>query len=88
MPFNLWSYGTSYPDYYHDYTNTCERKIRRKSVVSVLFISICTALFIISEKIKVKRTLLQALRLCTGSMAHRGSRGIAVLFLDHGTIRG
>ena len=30
----------------------------------------------------------QALRLCTGCMAHRGSRGIALLFLDHGTRRG
>jgi hypothetical protein len=37
---------------------------------------------------KVKSTLVQALRLCTGCMAHRGSRGIALLFLDHGTIRG
>ena len=37
---------------------------------------------------KVKCTLLQALRLCTGRTAHRGSRGIALLFLDHGTGRG
>ena len=35
-------------------------------------------------KVKVKCTLVQALRLCTGRMAHRGSRGIALLFLDHG----
>ena len=35
----------------------------------------------------VKCTLVQALRLCTGRTAHRGSRGIAVLFLDHGTRR-
>jgi hypothetical protein len=33
-------------------------------------------------------TLVQALRLCTGRTAHRGSRGIAVLFLDRGTRRG
>jgi hypothetical protein len=32
--------------------------------------------------------ILQALRLCTGRTAHRGSRGIAVLFLDHDTRRG
>ena len=32
-------------------------------------------------------TLVQTLRLCTGRKAHRGSRGIAVLFLDHGTRR-
>ena len=39
-------------------------------------------------KSKVKCTLVQALRLCTGRMAHRRSRGIALLFLDHGTRRG
>ena len=38
--------------------------------------------------VKVKCTLVQALRLCTGCMAHRGSSGIALLFLDHGTRRG
>ena len=37
---------------------------------------------------KVKCTLVQALRLCTGRTAHRRSRGIALLFLDHGTRRG
>jgi hypothetical protein len=35
---------------------------------------------------KVKCTLVQALRLCTGRTAHRGSRGIALLFHDHGTV--
>jgi len=30
--------------------------------------------------VKVKFTLVQALRLCTGRTAHRGSRGIALLF--------
>ena len=30
--------------------------------------------------VKVKYTLVQALRLCTGREAHRGSRGIAVLY--------
>jgi hypothetical protein len=39
-------------------------------------------------KVKVKFTLVQALRLCSGCMAHRGSRGIALPFLDHGTRRG
>ena len=37
---------------------------------------------------KVKCTLVQALRLCTGRTAHRGSRGVALPFLDHGTRRG
>jgi hypothetical protein len=39
-------------------------------------------------KKKVNCALVQALRLCTGRTAHRGSRGIALLFLDHGTKRG
>jgi hypothetical protein len=38
--------------------------------------------------IKVKCTLVQALKLCTGRTAHRGSRDIALLFHDHGTRRG
>ena len=41
-----------------------------------------------TEKVKVKCTLVQALRLCTGRTAHRESRGIALLFHDHGTRRG
>jgi hypothetical protein len=36
----------------------------------------------------IKCTLVQALTLCTGRTALRGSRGIALLFLDHGTRRG
>jgi hypothetical protein len=39
-------------------------------------------------KVKVKCTIVQALRLCTGRTAHRGSRGMALPFLDHGTQRG
>jgi len=38
--------------------------------------------------IKVKCTPVQALRLCTGRTALRGSRVIALLFLDRGTRRG
>ena len=37
---------------------------------------------------KVNCTLVQALRLCTGRTAHRGSRDIALLLHDHGTRRG
>jgi hypothetical protein len=41
------------------------------------------------KKVKVKCTLVQeALTLCTGRTAHRGSRGIALPFHDHGTRRG
>ena len=39
-------------------------------------------------KKKAKCTFVQVLRLCTGCTAHRGSRGIALLFLDHGTGKG
>jgi hypothetical protein len=39
-------------------------------------------------KKKVKVTLVQALRLCTGPTAHWRSIGIALLFHDHGTRRG
>jgi len=39
-------------------------------------------------KKSVKCTLVQALRLCTGRTAHRGSRGIALPFHDYGTRRG
>ena len=38
--------------------------------------------------IRVKFTLVQALRLCTGRTTHWESRSIALLFLDHGTRRG
>jgi hypothetical protein len=37
---------------------------------------------------KTKCTLVQALWLCTGRTAHRGSKGIVLLFHDHGTRRG
>ena len=43
---------------------------------------------IVMGKKKVKVTLVQALRFCTGRTAHRGSRGIALPFHDHGTRRG
>ena len=36
----------------------------------------------------VKCTLVQTLRLCTGRTVHRGSRGIALPFHDHGTRSG
>jgi len=39
-------------------------------------------------KVKIKSTLVQALRLCTGRTAHSGSRGIALLFHDHDTRKG
>ena len=38
-------------------------------------------------EVKVKCTLLQALRLCSGRTAYRGSRGTALHFHDYGTRR-
>jgi hypothetical protein len=49
----------------------------------------CIKTFSRLQKNSVKCTLVQALRLCTGHMAYRGSsRGIALPFHDHGTRRG
>jgi hypothetical protein len=39
-------------------------------------------------KVKVKVTLVQAMRICTSPTAHRRSRGIALPFLNHSTRRG
>ena len=39
---------------------------------------------LVEEMAKVKCTLVQALRLCTGRTAHRGIRGIALLRLCTG----
>ena len=36
----------------------------------------------------VKCTLVEALRLCTSRTSHRGTRGIALLFHDHGIRKG
>ena len=49
--------------------------------VCVCFVHVCRA-FVGMNKVKVKVTLVQALRLCTGRTAHSGSRGIAILFHD------
>ena len=42
-------------------------------------------LFIIKRRRKVKCTVVQALRFCTGRKAQRVGRSIALLFLYHGT---
>ena len=46
-----------------------------------------TALRPLSDIGSRKCTLVQALRLCTGRTAYKGSRGIALPFHDHGTRR-
>ena len=66
------------------------RKVTSTLVTRVIVIIIIIIIIIIITiiKVKVKVTLVQALRLCTGRTAHTGSRGIALLFHDHGTRRG
>jgi hypothetical protein len=54
-----------------------------RSWLPTLMDSVCLVV-----KVKVNCTLVKALRLCTGRTAHRGSRGIALPFLDHGTRKG
>jgi hypothetical protein len=56
--------------------------VRPEKVVAVL----ATCVRILGGKVKC--TLVQALMLCTGRTAHRGSRGITPLFHGHGTRRG
>jgi hypothetical protein len=51
-------------------------------------VEVVVVVVVVKSDRKVKCTLVQALRLCTGRTAHRGSRGISLLFLDHGTRRG
>jgi len=65
------------------------------AVIAAVVTGKSTALYSMTQKtqshtlmVKVKCTLVQALRLCTGRTAHRGSRGIALPFLNHGTRRG
>jgi len=44
--------------------------------------------FVQYSVVNVKRIIVKPPRLCTGRTAHRGTRGIALLFHDHGTRRG
>ena len=57
-----------------------------------MYSSVCHPMFrcnrMCLSKSKVKCTLVQELRLCTGRTAHRGSRRITLLIHDHGTRRG
>jgi len=58
-------------------------------LISSIFISYKHVTVILNDMgKKVKCALVQALRLCIGRTAHRESRGIALLFHDHGTRSG
>jgi hypothetical protein len=63
------------------------RKCGKRLGKCALHIYIWRISFAWEKFVKVKCTLVQALRLCTGRAAHRGSRGIALPFHDHGTRR-
>jgi len=63
-----------------------KEKDRKDDAISILYIDClfkaASCLRYEAWKVKeVKCTLVQALRLCTGRTAHRGSRSIALLFL-------
>jgi len=55
----------------------CGRKVHVESKVKMIPVTTAET----ANHIKVKSTLVQALRLCTGRTTLRGSRGIALLFL-------
>ena len=78
------------PMWYHNTYSRCqhsyldEDQLYETELSNLILNSTCIGS---KKKKKVKCTLVQALRLCTGRMAHRGSRGIALLFHDHCTRR-
>jgi hypothetical protein len=69
-----------------------ERKLRHLNLCEKRLLSTCPSVrpsvCVYQRGPHLKCTLVQALRLCPGRTAHRGSRGIALPFLDHGTRRG
>jgi hypothetical protein len=62
--------------------------VRRTRLQYALHTGTQQAVYLPLVKINVQCTLVQALRLCTGCTAHKGSIGIPLLFHDHGTKRG
>jgi len=76
----------------HNILKTCEfqnffTNNKRFEKILVVFPKPEVFLYFVKKK-KSKVHPVQALRLCTGRTAHRGNRGIAVLFHDRGTRRG
>ena len=69
--------------------NACVYDMKKISPVALALIFVDSGVnkWPIGKK-KVKVTLVQALRLCTGLTARRGSRSIALPFHDHCTRRG
>jgi hypothetical protein len=61
------------------------RRIKPITSFNILLVTVTFVSFIpkyVMVEVKVKVTLVQALRRCTGHTDHRGSRGIALLFHD------
>ena len=92
-PLNLWTRGSEFENccliefswvdislyvFPEDGERTCPR--------NTIFLIILNTVFG-KVNVTLKCTLVQALRFCTGRTAHTGSRGIALLFLDHGIRR-
>ena len=71
---------------YTDCRWMCACKIWRSGVYTWIFLTDAGNSSYVKGKVKV--TLVQALRLCRGRTARRGSRGIALPFHGHGTGRG
>ena len=64
----------------HSFMGFC---FKWKQFVFVKYAAFCNKINIpVNKTVRVKVTLVQALLLCTGSTAHRGSRSIALLFHD------
>ena len=84
FPENLGEVSDEHGEIFHQDIMAMEKRYQGKWTSSML-VDYCWTL---KRDVKVKVTLVQALRLCTCRTAHRGSRGIALLFHDHGTRRG
>jgi hypothetical protein len=84
--------GLSRPVMWLHFCSTCGMKAQGKTKVPEQIPTLMQIFYpvntICTGKKEVKCTLIQAFKLCTGRTAHRGSRGIALLFHDHGTRKG
>jgi len=89
----------NYKEHFYELINCCNKGIHNSFITithththththTYIYIYIYTRNKTLKCKGKVTCTLVQALRLCTGPTARRESRGIALLFRDHGTRRG
>jgi hypothetical protein len=73
---------------YFDPQNFSHHRIDNRKFIMIAVEDVSKILMQLRCIKKVKCILVRALRVCTGRTAHRGSRIIALPFLDHGTRRG